>query len=196
MKLDFEKLVQVLNYFAINQHGNGKTISKLDALKLVFLVDRYHLRKYARPVTGDEYWAMDLGPVPSMAKTICDSMGSLEPSEIAYASKYLSPSKDGKKLRSNEKYDPKVFSETDMEALKHVLDISRNIPSLPDYTHIFPEWKKYESALMSSPREKMNPDDFFLPYPEKNDYCPANSEQVRLCQELYHENTEMESMIF
>jgi len=41
-------------------------------LKLAFFADRYHLRNYARPISGDIYYAMKLGPVPSALKDIID----------------------------------------------------------------------------------------------------------------------------
>lgn len=61
----YKKAAQTLNYFAIK---NGGEIDKLHALKLVFFADRYHLRKYGRPITNDQYWAMRFGPVASGVK--------------------------------------------------------------------------------------------------------------------------------
>ncbi len=56
------KATQALNFFAAKAGGK---INKMKALKLVFFADRYHLRKYGRPVVGDEYLAMNYGPVAS-----------------------------------------------------------------------------------------------------------------------------------
>lgn len=56
----YRKAAQALNYFAIQ---NGGEIEKLQALKLIYFADRYHLRKYGRPITNDQYWAMNFGPV-------------------------------------------------------------------------------------------------------------------------------------
>ena len=63
----YKKATQALNFFAIE---NGGEIEKLHALKLIFFADRYHLRKYGRPITNDQYWAMRLGPVPSGTKDL------------------------------------------------------------------------------------------------------------------------------
>jgi uncharacterized phage-associated protein len=38
---------------------------KYRVCKLVFLADRQHLVRYGRPITGDTYYALDWGPVPS-----------------------------------------------------------------------------------------------------------------------------------
>ena len=55
LQFSFEKATQALNFFAIKNEGH---IDKLPALKLIFLADRYHLRKHARPITNAEYVAM------------------------------------------------------------------------------------------------------------------------------------------
>ena len=44
------------------------------AYKLLWLIDRYSLRHYARTVSGDQYYAMILGPVPTDAKHILEGM--------------------------------------------------------------------------------------------------------------------------
>ena len=61
------KATQALNFFA--QRAGG-SINKMKALKLVYFADRYHLRKYGRPVVGDEYLAMNYGPVASGTKDL------------------------------------------------------------------------------------------------------------------------------
>src|SRR5882724_2767190 len=61
------KATQALNFFARKAGGR---INKMKALKLVYFADRYHLRKYGRPVVGDEYLAMNYGPVASGTKDL------------------------------------------------------------------------------------------------------------------------------
>ena len=63
-KLEFEKLVQGLNFFAFK---NGGKINRMKAIKLLFFADRYHVRKYGRPVVWSTYFAMKNGPVSSEA---------------------------------------------------------------------------------------------------------------------------------
>ena len=66
---DYRKSTQVLNFFANKQGGQ---INKMKALKLIFLADRYHIRKYGRLITNDVYVAMKHGPVPSTTKDISE----------------------------------------------------------------------------------------------------------------------------
>lgn len=67
---DFKKATQALNYLAKKFGGN---INKMQAIKLIYFADRYHLRKYGRPVTNDEFVAMGYGPVGSKTKDIAEN---------------------------------------------------------------------------------------------------------------------------
>lgn len=171
-EVDTEKATQALNYFARKQHD--LIISKLAAIKLVFFADRYHLRRYGRPVVGDTYYAMSLGPVASTVLAIADSSAA---SEIqAYASGYIcslpNPSGKPREIRSLRELDPDVFSRTDFEALEFAYSTFwENDPyRMVDVTHIYPEWRKHEAALASGKegrRQAMDYADFFCdPEPE------------------------------
>ena len=52
-----EKIAQILNYIA-HQAGSSDAINRLKALKLIYFADRYHLRRYGRSVSNDDYFAM------------------------------------------------------------------------------------------------------------------------------------------
>ena len=69
LNFDYQKATQSLTFFAEKEGGR---IHKMKALKLVYLADRYHLRKYGRPITNDEYFAMPYGPVASGVKDIIE----------------------------------------------------------------------------------------------------------------------------
>ncbi|MCI2811025.1 Panacea domain-containing protein [Eoetvoesiella caeni] len=55
-----EKLVEAVKFFALNTRKLGKT--KL--YKLLYFLDFTHYRDTGRPVTGMEYFAWPMGPVP------------------------------------------------------------------------------------------------------------------------------------
>jgi len=55
--------------FLISKAGN---IDKYQLVKTMYFADEYHLNKYFRPVLGDNYVAMDYGPVGSGVKDILD----------------------------------------------------------------------------------------------------------------------------
>ncbi len=87
----YKKATQALNFFAVKKDGR---INKMKAIKLIFLADKLHLRKYGRPIVGDSYLAMKFGPVGSQTKNVAELSDRL-PKEIAtYARKYIKPASD------------------------------------------------------------------------------------------------------
>src|SRR5262245_14308697 len=68
---DFEKARAALLYLAqkdLPEFDKGK------ACKLLFLADKLHLVRYGRPVTGDRYWALEHGPVPTRVLSLFDDV--------------------------------------------------------------------------------------------------------------------------
>ena len=102
LKPDRNKIRQALNWFCIK---NNNKLNKTKAVKLIFFADRYHLRKYGRLVTSEEYYAMKLGPVASKTYNMLKTLNSDE------INKYT----------CNGEFNQDVFSESDMEALKFSL---------------------------------------------------------------------------
>src|SRR5450755_3821683 len=90
LSIAHRKVAQALNYFA---RQDGGSINKLKALKLLFFADRYHLRKFGRPVSECAYFAMQHGPVASEAKHIAEECDQLPAPARAYARKFVR--KDG-----------------------------------------------------------------------------------------------------
>ena len=86
LEFDYKKATQVINYLTKKEGGQ---INKLKLIKLVYLADRYHLRRYGRPMVNDAYFAMPLGPVGSSVKDIAEFSDFLDISELNYAGTYL-----------------------------------------------------------------------------------------------------------
>jgi uncharacterized phage-associated protein len=139
------KTTQVLNFFARQENGE---INKLKALKLVYFADRYHLRRFGRPITGDEYLAMEFGPVASSAKDLAEMGDFLSDDERAYGAQFLAPV-DRYSFRSIAEVEEKSLSESDRIALLWAWEKFGHMDrfALADYTHRYPDWKRHESAL-------------------------------------------------
>lgn len=153
-----DKGTQALNYFA---KAEGGKINKMKAMKLLWVADRYHLRKYGRSITDDRYQAMEYGPVPSSAKDIAQHSDFCTKEMIDYAKKYIQPL-DKYDFKSVAEVDNEVFSETDLEALKFAHD---NFGKFDEFTlakisHAYPEWKMHKNNVKMSINE-MNYLDFF-----------------------------------
>lgn len=161
----YKKATQALNFFAIKSGGE---INKMKALKLVFFADRYHIRKYARPITNCEYKAMDFGPVASEAKDIAEFTDFASKIAIDYAQEFIEKI-DRYTIKSKANIVEKVFSKSDLEALRFAWDAFGALGefALSELTHKYPEWNLHEEELKYQPSVQMDYEDFFKdPSPE------------------------------
>ena len=184
-----ERAVQVLDYLA--NKLMGKRLSKLNALKLVYLADRYHLRKYGMPILRDEYYAMNYGPVASRTKRLIEQIGK-DPSitdfiSVERGSRRTSSGRDVMYIASIRKPNLEQLSKTEVQALNVALTQWPLHDDLVRFTHLFPEWKSAESKLKAgASRVKMDYLDFFKPCPE-GEYCDADDELVEMNRQVFEE---------
>ena len=163
VNFNYEKAIQAINILA-DKSSNNST-GKLKTVKLLWLADRYHLRRYGRPIFNDFYFAMEFGPVPSSIKDLLTENNSfLGDDEKKYLNKYLVIEKN--KAKTKRKPDLLVFSKSDIEAIEKIFTTYGNMTAseLVTFSHKFPEWKKFENELSSkcASRENMDYLDFFL----------------------------------
>lgn len=172
------KTTQVLNFFALQEGGE---INKLKALKLVYFADRYHLRRFGRPITGDEYLAMPFGPVASGAKDLTEMSEFLSEEERTYGKEFLEPV-DQHTFRSVADVAERTLSESDRISLAWAWEKFGKMEKydLAEFTHLYPEWKRHEPTLVSK-RETRVPMHYrdFLDDPEPGvEPChPLNDEE-------------------
>lgn len=186
----YKKATQALNFLARKKDGN--VINKMKAIKLIYLADRLHLRKYGRPIVGDTYWAMKLGPVGSKTKKAAEL--NLSEDTLLYTKKYIKPTDDKKhSLVSIKETDLNVFSKTDIECLEAVNTAfsDRDQFELAELTHKYPEWSKYERKLKSGEkRVLMNYDDLFLDGTHDGLFAQTKTE-LNLAKESFDEQREV-----
>lgn len=190
LEFDYKKATQVINYLTKKEGG---TINKLKLIKLVYLADRYHLRRYGRPMVNDAYFAMPLGPVGSSVKDIAEFSSFLDESESNYANGYLARGGAVNTVVSINDVDAKVFSTSELEALDFAYNEfgSQSPSSLVNTTHLYPEWGKFKSALESkeTTREPMSYTDFFEnPTNVPQDKFALNKEILIASKELFEED--------
>lgn len=192
LNFDHRKATQALNHFALKEGGS---ISKMKALKLVYLADRYHLRKYGRLITNDIYFAMNYGPVPSSVKDIAEKSEFLGEMEKQYASRYLGITKYA--LKSVKSPESDVFSDSDIEALNFAWDKFGNLDQfkLAKLTHEYPEWSRHKQALRLDSRVQMDLSDFFDDPTAKIEKCFKLSNKDRnIRREQLEETSRLESL--
>ncbi len=150
-RFNFDKFVAALGIL-LERCG---PMTKLKIVKLLYLADRRHFNVYGRPVIGDRYIRMGLGPVPTVSKELIDQ---LEEDVMLH----IRPAVEGKELAKYFKVDRKhkyplislgkapscdSLSESDVETLEWVAKEYGKLKasSLVNITHRHAAWKETES---------------------------------------------------
>lgn len=147
-----------MDYFA---DKSGGRINRMKALKLIYLADRYHLRKYGRLITNDTYFAMDNGPVASGAKDLAEESDFSSREAQNYASNYIESSTKYDFV-SKKPVDKAELSSSDWEALDYAWDRFGHLDEwgIVDLTHKYPDWEKHKLSLKLVDRVQMDLNDF------------------------------------
>ena len=114
-RFNARKAVEVILWFADKQ----PRITFHTLLKLLFYADKYHLNRYGRPIVGDDYRALQWGPVASATYDILkgddlglESLGAEPPFTV-----------EGKfHVKGNRASDLDALSESDIEALAWAIE--------------------------------------------------------------------------
>lgn len=189
MTMDTQKIIQTLVYLASKQ-PDGR-LNKMKAYKLMWLVDRYHLRQYGRTVTGDAYYAMPHGVVPTDAKHLLEDKLTRLSSNKGMLDAYIKVDSDYVYSAIAEP-DMDVFSQSDVEAMDKVLEVFGGMDQyqLSDLSHQFPEWLAYKSLLVAEDNKKSHKIDmdlFFENKDEDSGLFMDSNELLSLTKQVYHE---------
>lgn len=161
LNVQYQKVTQSLNYLL--RHVENNKLDKLLLIKLLWVADRYHIRKFGRFVSEDSYVAMPKGPVASLALHIINDEDDYLPEDsIEYGRKYIKL-KNGFKVTSLEETDEDFLSKSDKEALDFACRFNEvEAYAMVNFSHQFPEWHKHESTLVKIKTSiPMDPLDFF-----------------------------------
>lgn len=192
MEFNLKKWVQVINFFAKKeQETTWSAIDKLKILKLVWIADRLHLRKYWKLIVWDTYFAMKMWPVASAIKNICEVNEQYLPTKSKpYINEYLH--KFMYKIRSKKDIDFNYFSDSNIEILELVYNNfwNNNSFNLVNFTHHYPEWTKFKNKLDSWEiiQAQMNYLDFFENTPAQDQIFDINDEHLEISKDIFKEN--------
>lgn len=146
---DVEKALQAINVVLEHEAEQTKadSIDCIRLLKLLYIADRESLKETGSPITGDEVYAMDHGPVLSEVYNA-----------IQDKSRYAAPwshfiVRDGDKVSLSTDPGRAKLSRYDVEKLKEVTKRYHKTGTwqLVHITHKFPEWKKFYVPDTSTP---------------------------------------------
>lgn len=195
MEFNLKKWVQVMNLFAhLEKKHTNKSIDKLKMLKLVWVADRLHLRKYWKPIVWDTYFAMEMWPVASGIKYIFDlDKEAISEENIEYIKKYLK--KFSYKLIAEKEVDYSLLSDSNIEIIeKAYLEFwNNNSSKLINITHKYPEWKKHEQDVNNWKIVPMSYLDFFENTPAQDQIFDMNVDDLEITKEIFIENQKINS---
>ena len=191
MVRDTSKIIQALAYLA--NYQPNKALDNMKAYKLLWLADRYHLRQTGTTITGDSYYAMPFGIVPSDAKCLLENEKTKMKESKRYKNKYLLLDTKNHQYKTIAEPDLQVFSDSDQEALDKVLAAYNKYDArqLSTLSHSFPEWRYYQNLLEDKKTKnsyKIDFDYFFENTSQEVDsFFNESKELLALTKELYHQ---------
>jgi uncharacterized phage-associated protein len=185
MKIQEQKRINAILFFAMKAPENK--ISRLRLMKLLWLADRIHLNRYGRFILRDTYYALPHGPVPS--KTMDLSERSVE--DIFTVRGY--------EIEAEDNFNPKFFSKSDLEVLNEVWERFGDLKELVlrDYSHFFPEWKRFERELTDETLSNSYPmviEDFFKE-PTDVDNFKLDTERSELSKSIFKVHNKIQEIL-
>ena len=106
-----EKLIHSIIYFARHTKYCGKT--KL--MKLLYFLDFSHFKQTGKSVTGLDYFAWEMGPVP---KAVYEELGNMKHDMKAAIS--IVTSGPLQKIVPKKEYDPELFTKRELRLLEQI----------------------------------------------------------------------------
>lgn len=191
MTRNTKKLIQALAFLAAK--STDHMLSSMKAYKLLWLADRCHLRKFGRTITGDSYFALPKGMVPTDAKHLLDGEVTVMHTPSGYFDRWIKKN-NGHTYSLIEAPDMEEFSESDIEVLQKVVDSYGDMSAkeLSELSHKYPEWKKYEDMLSDKSAKNSFPIDMDLMFEDSAEDCSSPlfdqpAEVLAETKEIYHE---------
>lgn len=183
------KIIQALGYLVSRQ--SDKKMDNMKAYKLLWLADRYHLRQYGRTITGDDYFALPYGAVPSNAKCILEEQNTKLYHCKNWADEYLNILPNHQYANKKEP-DMSVFSDSDIQVMNLIIENFNHLSALElsNLSHQFPEWKYYENKLRNENAKKSYKIDmnlFFENKEEKSGLFVDDSQLLELTKAIYQQ---------
>jgi uncharacterized phage-associated protein len=155
-----EKALEVLLYLA----AKVPKFDQYKACKMFFLSDKRHLVRYGRTITGDEYDALEHGPIPSMTreriKTLLENaaadkdLGEVFKLDVRFKYPRLVGTRDA---------DLEALSQTDLQVLNETIEEfgNKGFDELKALTHEMVAYKKAWKDDTSAKSFPMSFEDFF-----------------------------------
>ena len=148
LRPNYKKILESILFLINEAERRGLSVTEYDIDESIFVADVRHLNEYGRPVTFDNYVAMEHGPVPRATRNILQPNLKGKPyfTEAWPPWERLPSSSDGpnafKFIRPNRKENLRVLSKSDVSALTDALLVVKSLRfgGAKDYTHKHPAY--------------------------------------------------------
>ncbi len=133
-----QKLINAIIYFAKNTKYCGKT--KL--LKLLYFLDFTHFKQTGKSVTGQDYFAWRMGPVP---KDLFEELSGNMKSDMKAVIKELPADKEFQHINPKKQFNADFFSKKEMKLLENISFVFKDAKAdlMIESTHLKNEpWDK------------------------------------------------------
>lgn len=124
MHIPLSKLKALMLYLSCST--SPRHAGKTKFMKLFYYLDFLHVKKYGTPVTGDQYYNLDRGPIPTVIMNMVQEL-FIDPENSELADTIAietSPNSLMQKIvatRLFNKDDAKLFSDSELDTLKEVI---------------------------------------------------------------------------
>lgn len=136
---DIRKAVAATGYLC---ELNDGSIDVLKSIKMLYIADRKALVEWHRPITGDEFWSLQNGPIVSRIYDLIRGR-ILGPEMKVWSNTFKAREGDTLSLREGIRPDTKPLSRREKQALEEAFNKIQplSIGEVIDFVHKFPEWK-------------------------------------------------------
>lgn len=186
VNFDIKKIIQTINFFSLKEGGS---INKEKVLKLIWLSDKLHLRKYGRTIIDDNYIATKNGLFPVFTKKILDNMDNQYLDIIKYVI-----SIDENYCTSISSLDQNCFSKSDLSVLETVYNYYGEFDyhMLNEISFGCSEWKQIENMLNYKTTINIDFCNFFDI--EFNEMFNQDNFTLDLSKEIFMESEEIKNL--
>ncbi len=138
-----DKILEGLVWIASKKPG----LTRYYFVKIMYLAEKLHLKKYGRPIYGDPLYALEFGPVPTITYDLVKEDFSFRTEDMAdafYSALSVSDTPNGHKaFTAKRPPDLDWFSVSDIECMEKAFNAfsDRSFAEIMDNTHREPEWR-------------------------------------------------------
>jgi len=192
-KIDHEKIIDLMLYIA---NRNDTEIGFKKLLKLIYLSDRLHLRRYGRTISTDFYSAMKAGPVASETYDKCKQIAGTKINfgENSNLSSFFERGSKYYMIKPIKKPNLEKFSKSEIDIINEILKEfgDKTGDQLSNITHEYFEWKKYETLLEKTKTSFLIDFKDFFEEEENGTIFKMTSMQLNAIKELFLEDNELQ----